>query len=47
MAILPLVALIIWHNAFALNLISIMFQVALVCLLLHPQSREYQRVWFK
>jgi hypothetical protein len=24
-----------------------MFEVALVALLLHPQSREYQRIWFK
>ncbi|MEX0663199.1 MAG: hypothetical protein WD598_00345 [Acidimicrobiia bacterium] len=26
--------------------LTFMFQVALVCLLLHPQSREYQRIWF-
>jgi hypothetical protein len=24
-----------------------MFEVALVLLLLHPQSREYERIWFK
>ena len=29
------------------SLINLMFEVALVALLLHPQSREYQRVWFK
>ena len=29
------------------NIISLMFEVALVALLLHPQSREYQRIWFK
>ena len=27
--------------------IGMMFAVALVALLLHPQSREYQRIWFK
>ncbi len=26
--------------------IQVMFAVALVALLLHPQSREYQRIWF-
>jgi hypothetical protein len=26
--------------------IEVMFAVALVLLLLHPQSREYQRIWF-
>ena len=30
-----------------LSLINVMFEVALVALLLHPQSREYQRIWFK
>ena len=29
------------------NIISLMFDIALVALLLHPQSREYQRIWFK
>ena len=47
MAFLPLVALIFFNNAFAVGLISLIFQVALVCLLLHRQSREYQRIWFK
>ena len=27
-------------------LISLMFAIALVALLLHPQSREYQKIWF-
>lgn len=26
--------------------LSFLFDVALVALLLHPQSREYQRIWF-
>lgn len=29
------------------NLLALMFDIALVALLLHPQSREYQRIWFK
>ncbi len=29
------------------NILTLMFDVALVALLLHPQSRDYQRIWFK
>lgn len=29
------------------DLISLLFEIALVALLLHTQSREYQRIWFK
>ena len=29
------------------KIVNLMFGVALVALLLHPQSREYQRIWFK
>ena len=29
------------------QLLNLMFEIALVALLLHPQSRDYQRVWFK
>lgn len=29
------------------DLIGLMFEIALVALLLHPQSRDYQRLWFK
>ena len=28
-------------------LISFVFDVALVALLIHPMSRDYQRIWFK
>ena len=34
-------------DVFGASLINLMFEVALVALLLHPQSREYQRIWFK
>lgn len=27
--------------------VSLLFNVALVVLLLHPQSREHQRIWFR
>ena len=27
-------------------ILSFIFDVALVCLLLHPESRDYQRIWF-
>ena len=35
------------NHVFTTDLISLMFEVALVVLLLHPQSREYERIWFK
>jgi len=34
-------------NPFATNLLNLIFEVALVVLLLHTDSREYQKVWFK
>ena len=34
-------------NPLSSNLLSLMFEIALVALLLHPQSRDYQRIWFK
>ena len=34
-------------NPLSSNLLSLMFEIALVALLLHPQSRDYQRLWFK
>jgi hypothetical protein len=30
-----------------LDLLGLLFEVALVALLVHPQSREYERLWFK
>jgi hypothetical protein len=32
---------------FGADIITLMFEIALVVLLLHDQSREYQRIWFK
>jgi hypothetical protein len=31
----------------AFGLLSLLFDVALVALLLHPHSRDYQKIWFK
>jgi hypothetical protein len=47
-AILRLVLLLIGQTmTSALNdPIGLMFGIALVALLLHPQSREYQKIWF-
>jgi hypothetical protein len=48
MAFLPfLLQIILFHNPFAADFITLLFEIALVALLLHPQSREYQRIWFK
>ncbi len=50
MAFLPFVPFtlaIIAGDPIAINVIALMFDVALVALLLHPQSRDYQRIWFK
>jgi hypothetical protein len=37
------------HQVSPLNfdLIPILFNIALFALLVHPQSREYERIWFK
>jgi hypothetical protein len=34
-------------NPFQADLFSLIFEIALVVLLLHTQSREYEKVWFK
>ena len=34
-------------DVFSTSILSLMFEVALIVLLLHPQSRDYQRIWFK
>jgi len=44
-ALLPFVVLVVYGGQ--LGLVALVFDVALVALLLHPQSREYQRIWFK
>ena len=29
------------------SVVSLLFEIALIGVLLHPQSRQYQRTWFK
>ncbi len=36
-----------WDKLTGGRLISFIFEVALCALLLHPQSRDHQRIWFK
>ena len=47
-AVLPF-AIRFWFygNPLGVNFISLLFEIALVALLVHPQSRDYQRIWFK
>ena len=49
MAVLPfLLRFFLLGNPFAgTDVINLMFEIALVALLLHPQSRDHQRIWFK
>jgi hypothetical protein len=49
-AVLQLVMLIAFYGSDVLTslaIITLLFDGALVALLLHPMSREYQRIWFK
>lgn len=47
-AVLPFVINFIFlGNPIAGDPLSLLFQIALVALLVHPQSRDYQRIWFK
>lgn len=34
-------------SPFEYDVLGLMFEVALFLLLVHPQSRDYQRIWFK
>jgi len=48
MAFLPFaLRLLSGSSLLGYSIINLMFEVALVALLLHPQSRDYQRIWFK
>ncbi len=46
-AVIVLGPLSLGFTGFIFSLINIAFQVALVVALLHPQSREYQKIWFE
>ena len=47
-ASLAILAISVWLfvAGHGIGIISLLFSVVLVALLLHPQSREYQRIWF-
>ena len=49
MAFLPFILRIAFNGVediFGGSIINLMFEIALVALLLHPQSRDYQKIWF-
>jgi len=47
-AFLPFALRIYYGQAIlGVDIITLLFEVALIALLLHPQSRDYQRIWFK
>ncbi len=51
-AVLPLVAKVLimikYHvGLFDFDLVNLLFEIALVALILHTQSRNYVRIWFK
>ena len=35
------------YHVFAVNAINLVFEVALVVVLLHPMSRDYRKIWFR
>ena len=49
MSLVPFVVPLLYgRNPFTgVDIIGLMFDIALVALLVHPQSRDYQRIWFK
>ena len=50
MAFLPFVLRVYYAgigNVLTTDALTLLFEIALVALLLHPQSRDYQRIWFK
>jgi hypothetical protein len=47
MAFLPFIfRMVAGGSLLGSSIINLMFEIALVALLLHPQSRDYQRIWF-
>jgi hypothetical protein len=47
-SIVKVVAVFAATNVFSgTNIIPFLFDVALVALLLHPMSRDYQKIWFR
>lgn len=49
MAFLPVVVRFAFgglDDVLGASIISLMFEIVLIALLLHPQSRDHQRIWF-
>ncbi len=46
-AIIPLVLVLRVPGLLGAGILGVLFQVALVALLLHPQSRDYYRLWYR
>jgi hypothetical protein len=44
--LLQLYVLVRYHVA-PVDIFNLLFEIALIAALLHPQSREYQRIWFR
>ena len=48
MAFAPFVLRVMYGGSLlGADIITLLFEIALIALLLHPQSRDYQRIWFK
>jgi hypothetical protein len=45
--LLPFALSLLHNGTFGGNAIGLLFAVAKFALLVHPQSRSYQRIWFK
>jgi hypothetical protein len=47
MAFLPFALTLLYGGGLiGTDLVTLAFEIALIALLLHPQSRDYQRIWF-
>jgi hypothetical protein len=46
-AIIPLVLVIAVAGLLGAGLLGLIFQIALVALLVHPRSRDYYRLWYR
>lgn len=46
-AVIPLAIYAVYSDKIPFDILTLMFEIALAALLLHPQSRDYQRIWFK
>lgn len=48
-ALLPVllqIYVLVRYHVIPINIFTLLFEAALIAALVHPQSREYQRIWF-